>query len=218
MKVIVFGATGMVGQGVLHECLLAADVSEVLVVTRTPTGVTHPKLREVIHADFADFGSEDFGGYDACFFCLGVSSVGMDEAKYTRITYDYTLAAARRMAAQQPGMVFVYVSGAGTNRAGRQMWQRVKGRTEDDVAALDLAGYAFRPGFIQPRHGAASRVRWYRVAYTVLSPLAALLVRFAPGIATSTDQLGRAMLVVARTRPEQRVWESRDIAGARLKM
>ncbi|WP_426505740.1 epimerase [Dactylosporangium sp. McL0621] len=215
MKVIVFGATGMVGQGVLRECLLAADVSEVLVVTRTPTGVSDPKLREVVHADFTDFAGVDFGGYDACFFCLGVSSVGMSEADYTRITYDYTLAAARQAAAQAPGMVFVYVSGAGTNRDGRQMWARVKGRTEDDVAALDLTGYAFRPGFIRPEHGVRSRVRWYHIAYTVLSPLAALLVRFAPGIATSTGQLGRAMLIVARTRPGRRTWESRDIAAAR---
>jgi uncharacterized protein YbjT (DUF2867 family) len=215
MRVIVFGATGMVGQGVLRECLLAADVSEVLVVTRKPTGVRHPKLREVIHADFADFGDADFSGYDACFFCLGISSVGLNEADYTRITYDYTLAAARRAAEQSPGMVFIYVSGAGTNRDGRQMWARVKGRTEDDVAALDLHGYAFRPGFIRPEHGVRSRVGWYRVAYTVLSPLAALLVRFAPGIATSTSQLGRAMLIVARTRPDQRTWSSRDIAAAK---
>ncbi|MFB9450696.1 epimerase [Dactylosporangium vinaceum] len=215
MRVIVFGATGMVGMGVLRECLLAPDVSEVLVVTRTPTGVEHPKLRELVHRDFGDFGDVDFSGYDATFFCLGVSSVGMSEADYTRITYDYTLAAARRIAGQSPGSVFVYVSGAGTNRDGRQMWQRVKGRTEDDVAALELRGYAFRPGFIQPQHGARSKVRAIHVIYTVLTPVSALLVRFAPGIATSTSQLGRAMLVVARTRPEKRYWESRDIAGAR---
>ncbi|WP_433048060.1 epimerase [Dactylosporangium sp. CS-033363] len=215
MKVIVFGATGMVGQGVLRECLLASDVTEVLVVTRTPTGVSDPKVREVVHGDFGDFSAVDFGGYDACFFCLGVSSVGMSEADYTRITYDFTLAAARRMAEQSPGMVFVYVSGTGTNRSGRQMWQRVKGRTEDDVIALDLAGYAFRPGFIRPLHGVRTRVRWYRIAYTALSPLAALLVRFAPGWATTTEQLGRAMLIVARTRPERLTWESRDIATIR---
>ncbi|MFI5911079.1 epimerase [Dactylosporangium sp. NPDC051541] len=214
MKVIVFGATGMVGMGVLRECLLAPDVSEVLVVTRTPTGVADPKLRELIHRDFSDFGDVDFSQYHSCFFCLGVSSVGMNEADYTRITYDYTMAAARRIAEQSPGAVFVYVSGAGTNRDGRQMWQRVKGRTEDDVAALDLHGYAFRPGFIQPQHGARSKVRTFRVLYTLLTPVSALLVRLAPGIATSTSQLGKAMLVVARTRPERRTWESRDIATA----
>jgi uncharacterized protein YbjT (DUF2867 family) len=214
MKVILFGATGMVGQGVLRESLLAADVDEVLVVTRTPTGVHHPKLRELTHDDFTDYEGVDFGGYDACFFCLGVSSVGLSEAAYTRITYDFTLAAARRMAEQHPGMVFVYVSGAGTSTEGRQMWARVKGRTEDDVAALDLQAYAFRPGFIRPEHGARSRVRLYRVIYAALSPVSALLVRFAPGIATSTTQLARAMLMVARTRPEHGVWTSREIAAA----
>lgn len=213
MKVVLFGATGMVGQGVLRECLLAGDVAELLVVTRSATGVEHPKLRELRHADFTDFTGVDFRGYDACFFCLGVSSVGMPEPDYRRITYDYTMAAATAMAAQQPGMVFIYVSGAGTDRGSRQMWSRVKARTEDDVAALNLAGYAFRPGFIQPQHGARTRVRLYRVLYTVFSPVASLLVRFAPGIATTTSQLGHAMLVVARTRPDRRVFESRDIAA-----
>jgi uncharacterized protein YbjT (DUF2867 family) len=214
MRVIVFGATGMVGQGVLRECLLAGDVDEVLAVTRNPTGVQHPKLREVEHRDFADFAGVDFAGYDACFFCLGVSSVGMKEPDYRRVTYDFTMAAARRAAEQSPGMVFVYVSGAGTNTDGRQMWARVKGRTEDDVAALDLTAYAFRPGFIRPEHGAGSKVRFIRVVYTLLSPVSALLVRLAPGMATSTSQLGRAMLIVARTHPQRRVWASRDIAAA----
>jgi uncharacterized protein YbjT (DUF2867 family) len=214
MKVVVFGATGMVGKGVLRECLLAADVDQVLVVTRTPTGVAHPKLREVRHDDFTDFAGVDFSAYDAGFFCLGVSSVGMNEADYRRITYDYTLAAARQMAAQRPGMVFVYVSGAGTDAAGRQMWARVKGRTEDDVAALDLQAYAFRPAFIKPEHGAGPKGRLARAAYVLLTPVGALAVRLAPGIATTTSQLGRAMLVVARTRPDRRVWASRDIAAA----
>ncbi|WP_432837287.1 epimerase [Dactylosporangium sp. CA-092794] len=212
MKVIVFGATGMVGHGVLRESLLAGDVTEVLVLARTPTGVTDPKLREIRHADFSGFSAVDFSGYDACFFCLGVSSIGMSEADYRRITYDYTLAAARRMAEQAPGMVFIYVSGVGTDTDGRQMWARVKGRTEDDVAALDLRAYAFRPGFIRPQHGARAKAGFINALYTVLSPVSALLVRFAPGFATTTSQVGRAMLEVARTRPERRVWAPRDIA------
>jgi uncharacterized protein YbjT (DUF2867 family) len=216
MKIVLFGATGMVGHGVLRECLLADDVEEVLVVTRSPTGAHHPKLRELRHADFTDFAGVDFSGYDACFFCLGVSSVGMKEPEYRRITYDYALAAATSMAAQHPGMVFIYVSGAGTNRDGRQMWARVKAKTEDDVAALDLTAYAFRPGFIKPEHGARSKVRFYAAVYMVLAPVTSLLVRFAPGIATSTSQIGRAMLALARggpsPAPTKRVYESRDIA------
>ncbi|GAA2612115.1 epimerase [Dactylosporangium fulvum] len=213
MKVIVFGATGMVGQGVLRECLLADDVDEVLAVTRSPLGQQHPKLRELRHPDFTDFSGVDFGPYDACFYCLGVSSVGMSEADYHRITYDYTLAAARVMAAQHPGMTFVFVSGAGTDTNSRQMWARVKGRTEDDVRALDLRVYAFRPGFIRPMHGARSKVRLYRALYVAFTPLSALLVRLAPGIVTTTEQIGRAMLRVAREGSDKHVLQSRDIAA-----
>jgi len=213
MKVIVFGAPGMVGQGVLRECLEAADVDEVLVVTRKPTGEQHPKLKELLHQDFGSYTGVDFAPYDACFFCLGVSSVGMAKADYRRITYDYTLAAARAMQEQHPGMTFVYVSGAGTNTQGRATWAQVKGRTEDDLITLNPHAYAFRPGFIQPLRGVRSKVWWYRVAYTVGWPLGAALVRFAPGIATTSVQIGRAMLQVARTNPPKRVYESRDIAA-----
>src|SRR5215213_11705312 len=152
MKVIVFGASGMVGQGVLRECLVAEDVESVLSVVRRPTGVRHAKLTELVHGDFTDFSTvrERLTGYDACFFCLGVSSVGLKEPEYTRITYDFTLAAARTLAEVNPGSTFVYVSGAGTDGSaqGRSMWARVKGQTENDVIALPLRGYAFRPGYI----------------------------------------------------------------------
>ncbi len=154
MKVVIFGATGMVGQGVLRESLLAKDVEQVLAVVRTPTGLTHPKLREVTLADFADLSPirDQLAGYDACFYCLGVSSVGMDEAAYARISYDFPMAAAREpLPSSTPRSAFIYVSGAGTNPDGRQMWARVKGRTEHD-RHRDCCpnGYAVRPGIIQP--------------------------------------------------------------------
>jgi len=210
MKVIVFGATGMVGQGVLRESLLAADVEQVLVVTRRPTGVKHPKLREVMLTDFADLTpiETELAGYDACFYCLGVSSVGMDEAAYTVVSYDYPVAAARLLARLNPGMTFIYVSGAGTDPTGRQMWARVKGRTEKAIIELFPNGYAVRPGIIQPTHGATSGVGWYNTAYTIAAPLISLLHRVAPKYITSTDRLGRAMLRVARSGFGDRIVEN----------
>ncbi len=212
MKVIIFGATGMVGQGVLRECLLAADVTEVLVVARTPPTVQHPKLRTLIHTDFADFSAvvDPFAGYDACFYCLGVSAVGLSEGEYTRITYDFTLAAARTLAQLNPDMTFVYVSGAGTNPEGRAMWSRVKGRTENAVLQLFPNGYAFRPGFIQPTYGATSKTRLYRTLYAVLSPLYPVLDKVMPKYLTTTDRLGQAMLTAARTGFGKRILENRD--------
>lgn len=207
MRVIVFGATGMVGQGVLRECLLASDVTEVLVVTRSPIRVNHPKLRELTVADFADLSpvKNELTGYDACFYCLGVSAVGLDEQAYTRVSYDFPIAAARLLATLSPEMTFVYVSGAGTDAGSRQMWARVKARTEDEVFALFHSGYAFRPGFIQPMHGARSKTGWYNAIYTVTAPLMPLFSRLAPGQVTSTDAVGRAMLRAVRTGFPRRV-------------
>ncbi|MET8152655.1 NAD-dependent epimerase/dehydratase family protein [Actinoplanes sp. NPDC049668] len=213
MKVIIFGATGMVGQGALRESLLAEDVEQVLTLVRRPTGVRHPKLRELTWADFADLGGieDELRGYDACFYCLGVSSVGLSEAEYTRISYDFPVAAAHLLARLNPEMTFLYVSGAGTNPDGRAMWARVKGRTELEIIKTFPNGYALRPAFIQPTHGATSKTGIYRVLYTLTAPLLPLLGRVAPGYVTSTDRLGRAMLRAARTGFPTRVVENADL-------
>nr|WP_221377767.1 epimerase [Actinoplanes polyasparticus] len=212
MKVVVFGATGMVGQGALRESLLAPDVDEVLAVIRTPTGVSHPKLREVKPADFTDLSpiKDDLRGADACFYCLGISSVGLDEAAYARISYDYPMAAARTFAELNPQITFVYVSGAGTNAQGRQMWARVKGRAENDIIALLPNGYAFRPGMIQPMHGVRSKTGWYNALYTAVGPIVPLLERIAPKYVTSTDKVGQAMLRAARVGFPNHIVENAD--------
>lgn len=202
MNVIIFGATGMVGQGVLRACLLDDRVTGVLAVGRNPLGMDHPKIREVIHHDFADFGAigADLAGFDACFFCLGVTSAGVSKDDYFRITCTYTLAAARALAARSPGLTFVYVSGEGTDSTerGRSVWARVKGRTENELLAMDgIHAYMFRPGYIRPMHGATSRTPWYRWMYRGTSWLYPALRRLIPKHVTTTDALGRAMIAVA---------------------
>jgi uncharacterized protein YbjT (DUF2867 family) len=209
VKVILFGATGMVGQGVLRECLAAADVEAVLSIGRTPTGVSHPKLRELAVADLIDYSAVEhqLAGYDACFFCLGVSSAGMTEADYTRITFDVTLAAANVLARLSPQSTFIYVSGSGTDSTEKKggMWSRVKGRTENSLLQLPLKAVMFRPGLIRPLHGIRSKTRMYRIAYTILWPLFPLLG--ALGAQTTTERVGRAMLRVAREgAPTQILW------------
>lgn len=213
MKVIIFGASGMIGQGALRESLLAADVEQVLAVVRRPTGVRHPKLREVTLDDFADLTPivDDLRGYDACFYCLGISSVGVDEAAYTKVSYDYPVAAAHRLAHLNPEMTFIYVSGAGTKPDSRQMWARVKARTEIEVIKTFPHGYGFRPGFVQPTHGATSSTRLYRVIYTLTAPLIPGLRRIAPRFVTSTDAIGQTMLRAARTGLPTRIVENTDL-------
>ena len=216
MKVILFGATGMIGQGVLRECLLDSRVERVFSVARTPSPARHAKLQERLHEDFLDFSGleEACAGYDACFFCLGVSSAGMREVDYARITYGFTLAAAEMLARVNPGMTFVYVSGAGTDSSerGRIMWARIKGRTENALLRLPFkAVYLFRPGFIQPLHGIRSRTRLYRAVYALAAPLMPLLKRLVPHQLTTTEQVGRAMLAVATQGCASRVLEVRDI-------
>jgi uncharacterized protein YbjT (DUF2867 family) len=216
MKVILFGATGMVGQGVLRECLVDPGIEAVLAVGRSPTGKDHPKLRELRHDNFADFSAIEphLTGYDACFFCLGVSSIGMDEARYRHLTYDITMAAATTLAKINPGMVFTYVTGRSTDSTeqGSQMWARMKGKTENDLLKLPFkAAYMFRPAGIQPLHGVRSKVGWINAIYTVAAPLLSYLTRVAPRYMTTSEQLGRAMIKVARDGYPKPVLESEDI-------
>ena len=216
MKVIIFGATGMVGQGVLRECLRDPGVECVLLIGRTRAGVTHPKVREIIQADLTDYSAteNEWAGYDACFFCLGVSSAGMNEADYRRVTYDITLAAARALVKVHSDMTFIYISGTGTDSSekGRSMWARVKGATGNALLALPFAAaYMFRPGYIQPLHGVKSKTKLYAALYAVAAPMYPVLTALFPKYVITTEELGRAMLVAARNGAPKRVLESADI-------
>ena len=216
MKVILFGATGMVGQGVLRECLIDASIESVLAVGRSPTGQRHAKLREIVHDNFFDFSAieSQLAGFDACFFCLGVSSVGMNEERYRHLTYDITMAAARTLSKLNPEMVFIYVTGRSTDSSeqGRLMWARVKGKTENDLLKLPFkAAYMFRPAGIQPLHGIRSKTAWVQAIYVAATPLLTLLNRVAPKYMTTTEQVGRAMIRVARDGFARPVLESEDI-------
>jgi uncharacterized protein YbjT (DUF2867 family) len=216
VKVIIFGATGMVGQGVLRECLVDPGVERVLSVARRPSGKQDAKLKEVLHADFFDYAAieSQLTGYDACFFCLGVSSVGMDAERYRHLTYDLTMAAATTLAKLNPGMVFTYVTGRGTDSTeqGSLMWARVKGKTENDLLKLPFkAAYMFRPAGIQPLHGVRSNLGWAQPIYVATAPLLGWLVRVAPGSMTTTERVGRAMISVARNGYPTPVLESADI-------
>lgn len=216
MNVLLLGATGMVGQGVLRECLLATDVLRVTTLGRTATGQTHAKLDELVHASLFDLSPIEsrLTPYDACFFCLGVSSAGMSEQKYTVVTHDLTLSVARTLARLNPGMTFVYVSGMGTytTEHGRSMWARVKGRTENALLRLPFkAAFMFRPGAIMPMHGVRSKTALYRAAYVVLTPLYPLIKRLSPNAVTTSEQVGQAMLQVARHGYPNSVLETADI-------
>ncbi|QEM70128.1 epimerase [Geobacter sp. FeAm09] len=216
MRVLLFGATGMVGQGVLRECLLDGEVAFVQTVGRTATGVAQPKLRELLHPDLWHYGAieGDLTGFDACFFCLGTSSAGKGEAEYTRITYDLAMAAAQTLVRLNPHMTFVYVSGVGADSSeqGRVMWARVRGRLENALMRLPFRGvYIFRPGAIQPLHGIESKTKSYRLLYRLLGPVLPLLRRAFPGRITTTERIGRAMLRVARYGADRQILESRDL-------
>jgi uncharacterized protein YbjT (DUF2867 family) len=216
MKILIFGATGMVGQGVLRECLLAPDVESVVAVGRNATGQQHPKLRDLVHKDMYDYSAIEpqLQGLDACFFCLGVSSVGMKEPEYKRITYDLTLAAATVLARLNPAMTFTYVTGAGTDSSerGSSMWARVKGATENALLRLPFkAAYMFRPGMIQPLHGIRSKTPLYDAAIVVLRPVLGLAHSLWPNKVTTTEKIGRAMLAVARNGAPKVLLDPADI-------
>lgn len=212
MKVVVFGATGMVGQGVVRECLLDPGIESVVSVGRNRSGVSDPKFHEVVTADLLDLSpiAGEFAGVDACFFCLGVTSTGMSEADYRRVTYDITMAAATTVAAQNPKATFVYVSGVGADSTGqsRTMWARVRGETENALLATSLDAYVIRPGYIQPMNGETSRTRLYRVMYRFVRVLYPVLRAVFPKYVSTTENIGRAMIGLARHGASERILTS----------
>jgi len=217
MKVILFGASGMVGQGVLHTCLEDSRVDKVLVVTRQLLDISSPKVEQMVRQDFLDWSDvEDrFAGFDTCLFCLGVSSLGMDEARYRAVTYDITLAVALMLERVGSLRTFVYVSGASTNANGRQMWARVKGETENALLLLPFPQiYCFRPGYIQPMHGVQSKTGWYNAIYTVVGWMYPMLRTLAPKYVITTDEIGRAMIGVSERGFPRGILESVDIRDA----
>jgi uncharacterized protein YbjT (DUF2867 family) len=216
MNVLLFGATGMIGQGVLRECLRDPSVDRLVTVSRRATGQAHSKLHEYVQSDPADLAplGAELPTVDACLFCLGVSSVGMTEEHYSRITYDLTMRVAEQLVRANPRMTFVYVSGANTDSTerGKTMWARVKGRLEN---ALLRAGfrkaYMFRPGAIIPQHGIRSSTRLYNALYAVMKPIFPILRRISPTMVTTSDQFSRAMIAVARDGYPTPILEMRDI-------
>jgi uncharacterized protein YbjT (DUF2867 family) len=218
MNVLILGATGMLGQGVMRECLLDDGVARVVTLGRHATGRAHPKVRELVHADLFHLApiERELTGLDACFYCLGATAAGKSEAEYARINYDLTLAVAETLARLDPDMTFVYVSGMGTDSTerGRTMWARVKGRTENALLRLPFrAAYMLRPGIILPMHGIKSRTTLYRVFYSLMTPLYPALRALFPRAITTTEHLGRVMLRLARSGYSKSVLESADIAS-----
>ncbi len=207
LKVIVTGATGMVGEGVLLHCLQSEEIAEVLMINRKTYDLSHPKLRELLVSDFnklADYNSQ-LSGFDGCFYCAGVSSLGKNEADYTRITYDTTLNVAKVLCLINPEMVFNFVTGAHTKTTGSQMWQRVKGRTEDALMALGFRGqYNFRPGLMVPVKG-QKNVRWF------FKPFVAILPHLVPKQSLTLDQVGQAMINTITRGYDKGVLEISDI-------
>ena len=217
MNAVIFGATGMVGKGVLLECLDDARVEHILLVSRHPIDVSHPKIREIVHADFTAFETltPAFADIDACFYCLGVTAVGLSEGQYHHLTYDVTLAAATALASASAGrLTFCYVSGEGTDSTehGGTMWARVKGTTENALLRLPFkAAFMFRPGYIQPLRGIRSKTRWYQALYDVIGPFYPIVRRLFPKYVTTTTNIGRAMIHVAVSGWSRQILSSGDI-------
>ena len=216
MKVIITGATGMVGKGVLLECLDNDAVTAVLVVNRRTVDVQHPKLTEIIHKDFFDLSpiSEQLAGYDACFFCLGISSFRQSEEVYTKITYDLTVNFAGALLKSTPGMVFIYVSGTGTDstESGSTMWARVKGKTENDIIKMGFKdAYAFRPAYIKPESNTPSSTPIYQVLLSIFGVLHPVIKFLFPKYTTTTAQIAKAMIEVVQHGFERKQVESIDI-------
>ena len=212
INAIIFGATGMVGEGVLHECLKHPDIESVLVINRRSCGVNHEKLREIIHTDFSNFSplEIEIAGYNACYFCMGVSSIGKKEEVYTRLTYDLTMHVANTLVKLNPEMTFCYISGAGTDSTenGRSMWARVKGKTENDLMKLPFkASYMFRPGYIQPTKGLKNTYKFYKVVAPIY-PLIKLL--FSKYVCT-LEEIGLSMINITLFGSDKQILECKDI-------
>jgi uncharacterized protein YbjT (DUF2867 family) len=208
----------MVGQGVLRECLLDPEVKTVLTIGRSGTGQQQQKLQEIVHGDLSDLSAIEgrLSGYDACFFCLGVSAAGMNEEAYRRVTYDLTISVAGTLAGLNPAMTFIYVSGSGTDSTerSRMMWARVKGKTENALLEMPFkAAYMFRPGYIQPLHGVRTKTKWYGALYAMMAPLYPLWKLLFPKYVTTTECIGRAMLKAAKRGAAKSVLENHDING-----
>lgn len=215
MKVVVYGATRMVGQGVVMECIADPRINSVLCVGRRPSGVLHLKVHDLIRPDLFDYSDigNAFKGVDACFYSLGITSVGMDEASYKRVTVDMTVAAANALAKANPTMTFCFVSGGGTDSSGTGpvMWARVKGQAENALFAMQFRTHAFRPGLIQPTKGIRSKTGWYNVFYALFGPIYAVFGGLMGNFATTTDNLGRAMIRVALEGSDVRILHNADI-------
>jgi len=216
LKVIIFGSTGMVGKGVLYECIDSQNVESILLVNRSSLNVKSPKVKEILHDDFSNFSSieNELKGYDACYFSLGVSSAGMKEEKYRTITYGYTLAAASILRKINDNMTFIYVSGVGTDTTeeGRTMWARIKGKTENDIIKLGFKqAYMYRPGYIQPEKGIKSKTKLYNALYVVTKPLYPIFNILIPNQLTTTTKLGKSMINVTLKPYSNNIITNRDI-------
>lgn len=216
MNVILFGASGMVGQAVLRECLLDTEITTVLVIARAPLAIQNPKIRTIIHRDLANLAplQDQLKNLDACFFCIGITSAGLDEPEYRRVTYTFAIAAAQALLPQNPNLTFVFISGAGADSTekGRTMWARVKGATENALLRMPFkAVYVIRPAYIQPLHGIKSRTQLYRALYIFVAPIYPVLRALFPKYVTTTEQLGRAIIQLAKNGFSKHVLESVDI-------